>query len=186
LHLPPYLAAAFHEKINTHSVVNFQRKTVICVDCDHNLPELGNSFSNHSFKISNKHLPAKVSINPDKAGCLLIHFSLCSTDIIRLDSRIAYISHFDNFHSHRVSKDEADYKFHDYDASLLSRCERNDVVHSLQSAVQQYRTIMVESRHPFRDVHYFIHEIIVLTIGSVMVIFALFRLFSCVRRVSKR
>ena len=178
LHLPTHMISAFNEKLNTHSVVNFQRKTTICVDCDHNLPELGNSFANHTYVVSNNHLPGKIVINPDEAGCMLVHFASCSRSTVRLDSRIAYIAHFENLMVNRVSKNNADYKFHNYDVSLLGRCEKSDVVHSLEAASLQYASIMVESDQPYRDAaikHYLQYEILFWVTCAVATLFLLYR-----------
>lgn len=99
----PFSLKEFRRKLVEYDVVNIQRKPVVCETCStreqerdfHSIGGGGGS----KFVQSDKHLATKLAINPNKAGCVLVHFSLCpdsTTNKIRLDSRIAYLAHFEN------------------------------------------------------------------------------------------
>ena len=143
LHLPKHMALIFNENIRTHSVVNLQLKSTICADCQHGQPDLGYDFSNHTYMRSDKHYNTKVIINPDEAGCMLVHFSLCKKNVIRLDARIAYLAHFDNLIRHRLYINDSIYKFHNYDISPLIKCSKSGNINSLQGAMLQYKVLYI-------------------------------------------
>jgi hypothetical protein len=105
----------FLQKMTNYYVVNLQRKTVICSTCAGSGPERNFDFASERFIQSDKHLATKVAINPNFAGCVMVHFSLCPDDPkhrIRLDSRIAYLAHFENLHHRRREPTETGYNYY--------------------------------------------------------------------------
>jgi len=105
IHVAPTLLHELQRNIKTKSVVSFQRKSIICLDCDGS-PDYTISFYEHVLGKSSNHIPAKVSLNPNEAGLMLVHFALLvHGSKVRLDSRIAYLCHFENYYRVRVLPD---------------------------------------------------------------------------------
>jgi hypothetical protein len=132
-------------KLQNHGVVSFQRKSTICADCGL-LPEISlPNIENRKFKMSERHIPAKVALNPNAAGCMFVHFSLCDRhSMIRLDSRIAFVVHFENLLEHRVDQNKIG--FVPADLSILDRCHKmNLTIGSLQEATYVYEVTVRES-----------------------------------------
>ena len=126
VHVRPSMAATLHDTLRRHDVVNFQRKDTVCIDsaCQ-GRPEHGLPIRGHAFQQSDRHLPAKVVLNPNMAGCLLVHFSLCRnnrTAFTRLNSHVAYLVHFGNTLSARVRTTEASFNGYAADLDAMHRC----------------------------------------------------------------
>ena len=98
---------------------------MICLDCDESYLDYRLSFDEHILGKSNVHIPAKVSLNPNEAGLMLIHFAL-QVDVskVRLDSRIAYLCHFENYYTRRVSKDAP--QFHKFELPHHLPCNKSN------------------------------------------------------------
>jgi hypothetical protein len=145
LHVRPQMLDALKLKLQNHGVVSFQRKSTICADCGL-LPEISlPNIENRKFKMSERHIPAKVALNPNAAGCMFVHFSLCDRhSMIRLDSRIAFVVHFENLLEHRVDQNKIG--FVPADLSILDRCHKmNLTIGSLQEATYVYEVTVRES-----------------------------------------
>lgn len=148
--LSPMMRQEFFSKIEEYATVNIQRKSVVCKSCEEaqsrdanaagygaNIPppprpEKEYRFSDNTYVQSDRHLATKVIINPNIAGCMLVHFSLCPNPNIqrekkvkvRLDSRVAYIAHFDNLHRHRITSRDPEYDFYPTElGKVLGVCE---------------------------------------------------------------
>jgi hypothetical protein len=117
-----FLLKELHRNMYTNSVVSFQRKGVICLDCNVSHPDHVYSFRNQVYGQSEQHSLAKVSLNPNEAGLMLIHFALSNNGTkVRLDSRIAYLCHFENFYARRIPIDNNIYRKVDL-SNLLTNC----------------------------------------------------------------
>ena len=123
IHVKVSMKSTLHNLLQKHDVVNFQRKDTICADCSG--PEYAINIRNHAFQMSDRHIATKVALNPNQAGCLMVHFSLCGnnrTSVIRLNSHIAYIVHFGNTMSLRTTANEPSFKGYIADLDGLYRC----------------------------------------------------------------
>jgi len=122
INVSPFLLQELNRNIKTYSIVSFQRKSVICLDCNASYPDYKFSFNKHNYGLNEKHNLAKVSLNPNEAGLMLIHFALNNNGTrIRLDSRIAYIVHFENYYNRRIAVDDTSYQ--KFDISNLYSCD---------------------------------------------------------------
>ena len=123
VHAKVSMMSNLHDVLQKHDVANFQRKDTICADC--NGPEYAINIRSHTFQMSDNHISTKVSLNPNNAGCLMVHFSLCGnnqTSVIRLNSHIAYIVHFGNTLSVRHQAGESSFNGYAADLDSLNRC----------------------------------------------------------------
>lgn len=105
-----------------HDAVNFQRKMIVCANCPPHTAEYDYRLDEHKYVMSDHHINTKVALNPNSAGCMKVHFSLCAKSTIRLDSRVAEIAHFENLHGFRIDPNEKSLNFYSVDLSDMYSC----------------------------------------------------------------
>lgn len=124
INVSPLTVKELHRNIKTYSAVSFQRKSTICLNCNTSYPEYKFPFNSHKYGKSEEHISAKVAVNPNDVGLMLVHFAIINNGLkIRLDSRIAYIIHFENYYRTRFSA--SDINFKKLDVSNLYSCEKD-------------------------------------------------------------
>ena len=117
------MKSSLDDVLQKHDVINFQRKYTICTNC--NGSEYASNIQDHTYQMSHRHISTKVALNPNQAGCLLIHFSLCGnnqTSVVRLNSHISYIVHFGNTIKVRYYANEPSFKGYVADLDTMYRC----------------------------------------------------------------
>ena len=99
---PKYSYEQFREEHLKYSIVAFDRWMAFCKNCDSSQPELPTlSFTNTHYKITEKLQHPKLIVNPDKAGCYLMHWSGCGDPTVTLKNETAFIVHFENLYDAR-------------------------------------------------------------------------------------
>jgi len=111
-----------HLLLMKHHTVNFQRKMIVCADCIPHTAEYGYHVSEQKYWMSDHHISTKVALNPNSAGCMKVHFSLCAQSKMRLDSRVAEIAHFENLHLFRIDPNDKSLNFYSVDLSDMFSC----------------------------------------------------------------
>lgn len=183
LHLHSSVYTTLDDIIRSHPVVNFQRKSTICSDCDNQNnggTDFGYGFKGHKYVQSDTHVPTKVVINPDESGCVLVHFSLCTAQHMRLDSRIAYIVHLENYFSHRYDLTDPRLQFKPKDISELYRCEPNITgIDDYNTAGLKFEASIIQAKHFYGDrvvSIYFENELVIFALGVLCILVGLIQI----------
>lgn len=122
IRIRPAMETELHLLLMKHHTVNFQRKMIVCADCIPHTAEYGYHVSEQKYWMSDHHISTKVALNPNSAGCMKVHFSLCAQSKMRLDSRVAEIAHFENLHLFRIDPNDKSLNFYSVDLSDMFSC----------------------------------------------------------------
>ena len=100
----------FRETYLLGSNVAFDRYMTFCYDCPKaNEPELPHlSFTDRRYKITEKLNDPKILVDPNRSGCMVVHFSNCGVDRTLLSNETAYLIHFENLYNKRWTNDSQD------------------------------------------------------------------------------
>ena len=75
-----------------------RRKGIRCADCPGGrAAEALMPLGGHAYELADSWLLPKVAVNPDRTGCVAVHWAFCGKHVRKLDSHLAYLVHFGNW-----------------------------------------------------------------------------------------
>lgn len=86
--------------------VGFKRRMIFCDDCDSDKSEIMSMSLTKSRLVTNTIVLAhpKLNVDPNQVGCFIVHWSGCGFEAVNLPLDRVYITHFENLHQKRWSR----------------------------------------------------------------------------------